>query len=127
MVNGDPAHYIWGCVMDARRSKRIESDAVRAEIRVWMARRGVSGRDLATKLGHAPSWVSKRIGAGATVLLTVDDLYEIGEALDVPPVAFIESPGVPSLTYSGTTDMRPKRYQSGTMVAGEGIPFLVAA
>jgi site-specific recombinase XerD len=35
------------------RRKRTESAAVRAEIRVWMARRGVSGAQLADALGHA--------------------------------------------------------------------------
>jgi len=115
------------------RKKSSQAAAVRAEIRVWMARRGVSGSQLAAELGHAPSWVSKRIGSGATVLLTVDDLYAIGEALDVPPVAFIEPPALPHLSYDGNgrsrkaTELMQYRYPSGTMVPTAARRFLAAA
>jgi transcriptional regulator with XRE-family HTH domain len=115
------------------RQKRTESAAVRAEIRVWMARRGVSGAQLAAALGHAPSWVSKRIGKGATVLLTVDDLYAISEALEVSPIAFIEPPAVPQLSYDGNvpnrkaTELMPYRYRRGTIVPIAAASFPDAA
>lgn len=115
------------------RQKRTESDAVRGEIRVWMARRGMSAAQLAARVGHAPSWVSKRVGTGATVLLTIDDLYEIGDALDVPPIAFIEPPALPQLTYDrqghgGTvTELRPTWYHGSAGGSREGTPFLDAA
>ena len=115
------------------RQKHNQSSDVRAEIRVWMARRGVSGSQLAADLGHAPSWVSQRIGTGATVMLTVDDLYAIGEALDVPPVAFIEPPALPQLSYDGNgrsrkaTELMQYRYPSGTMVPIAVASFPAAA
>ena len=115
------------------RQKRTESDAVRGEIRVWMARRGVSAAQLAQRVGHAPSWVSKRIGSGAEVLLTIDDLYTIGDALDVDPIAFIEPPALPHLTYDrqdrGRTDteLRPTRYHRGNIGPRERPLFLAAA
>lgn len=70
------------------RSRRDEADEVRTEIKVWMARRRMSASELADAMGHAPSWVSKRLGSGATVSLTVDDLVAFAEALDVPVVEF---------------------------------------
>lgn len=70
------------------RDKRAETDAVRTEIKVWMARRRLNASELAARLGHDPSWVSKRVGAGATVALTVDDLTSMADALDVPIVEF---------------------------------------
>lgn len=70
------------------RTRRDETGDVRTEIKVWMARRRMSAADVAARLGHAPSWVSKRVGVGATVALTVDDLVAFSEVLDVPVVEF---------------------------------------
>lgn len=122
-----------GCIPMRTRNHRTESDAVRAEIRVWMARRGVSAAQLATRVGHAPSWVSKRVGAGASVLLTIDDLYIIGEALDVPPIVFIEPPALPQLSYDrpdrnrSVTELMQYRYHRGTVVPTAAARFPAAA
>ena len=84
--------------MKARR-KSDDVAEVRTEIRVWITRRGLTHSELAARMGHAPSWVSKRLGATPTVELTMSDLFAFAEALDVPASTFlrVEDPS-PSAT-----------------------------
>ncbi len=55
------------------------SEAVAAEVRAWMGRRGVNQRQLAELLGEDTFWVSRRVHARAR--LTVDDLVRIARVL----------------------------------------------
>lgn len=73
--------------MKARR-KRDDMGDVRTEIKVWMARRRLSQAELAARVGHDQTWVSKRIGRNPTVPLTVDDLADFSDALGVPIAEF---------------------------------------
>lgn len=57
------------------------SDLVAEEIRAMMARRRISGRQLAQKLGVSPSWVSYRLTGAQPIDL--NDLQQIAQALDV--------------------------------------------
>jgi hypothetical protein len=54
-------------------------------------------------MGHAPSWVSKRLGASPTVELTMSDLFAFAEALDVPASTFLR---VEDPSPSGTINYR---------------------
>lgn len=65
------------------------ADRVRAEIRAELARRGVTQADLARDLVRPAMWVSDRL-RGA-VVLTLDDLDAIAEALDVDAVTFLQA------------------------------------
>lgn len=73
--------------MDARQ-RHEEAAAVRAEIRAWIARKGLTHSQVAAQMGHAPSWVSKRIGAKPTVPILVDDLMAFADVLGVPAAEF---------------------------------------
>lgn len=59
------------------------SDYVAGEIRATMARRRMSGRQLATLLGASQTWVSSRL-SGATPI-DLNDLARIAELLGVYP------------------------------------------
>jgi transcriptional regulator with XRE-family HTH domain len=67
------------------------ADRVRAEIRAELHRRGVTQADLARDLGRPAMWVSDRL-RGA-VVLTVDDLDAMAEALDMDAVTFLTAAG----------------------------------
>src|ERR1700750_1795731 len=73
------------------------SELVAEEIRALLARRRMSGRQLAGMLGVSPSWVSYRLTGPQPIDL--NDLQQIANAFDVPaidlmPAAFrkIEQP-----------------------------------
>lgn len=57
------------------------SDLVAEEIRALMARRRMSGRQLAMQLRVSPSWVSYRLTG--TQPIDINDLHKIARALDV--------------------------------------------
>ena len=57
------------------------SQLVAEEIRVVMTRKRVSGRDLATRLGVSPSWISYRLSGKQPIDL--NDLSLIANALEV--------------------------------------------
>lgn len=93
------------------KAKHDSADNVRTEIRVWMQRRQVTASELAVRLGHAPSWVSKRIGIGASVPLSVDDVIAIAEALDVAPGMFFQVVSPQSFAASrSATELMQYRY-----------------
>lgn len=64
-------------------------DEAAAEIRAVMARRRMSGRDLARGLGREQSWVSRRL-SGATPM-TTNDLDEITAVLGMTTVQLVLS------------------------------------
>lgn len=83
------------------------SDQVSEEIRAMMARRRMSGRELARKLGVSPAWVSYRLTN--TQPIDLNDLQRIADVLDV-----------------GVLDLLPKRatagYSQPRVVATIGTP-----
>jgi transcriptional regulator with XRE-family HTH domain len=81
------------------------AEPVLTEIKVWMARRRVNQSELAVKLGVAQSWVSKRLAG--KVVLTVNDLGLISEALDVPVGEFFR---IAALDKGLTRDSVQNRY-----------------
>jgi transcriptional regulator with XRE-family HTH domain len=68
------------------------SDLVAEEIRALMARRRMSGRQLATKLGVSPSWVSYRLTG--TQPIDVNDLSRIAAALGAGVHELLPTPEV---------------------------------
>ena len=59
------------------------SAAVAAELRAELGRRFLSHSQLSMRLGRNKFWVSRRIGKSSTVSITVEDLAEIADAIDV--------------------------------------------
>jgi transcriptional regulator with XRE-family HTH domain len=71
----------------AQRSGTLLSEQVAEEIRALLARRRISGRELARRLGASPSWVNFRLtGAQA---IDLNDLQRIAEVLDVDVTSLI--------------------------------------
>jgi transcriptional regulator with XRE-family HTH domain len=66
------------------------SELVADEVRVAMTRRRMSGRDLATKLGVSPSWVSYRLSGKQPIDL--NDLLRIANALEIGVHQLLPSP-----------------------------------
>jgi transcriptional regulator with XRE-family HTH domain len=66
------------------------SDQAAEELRALLARRRMSGRDLAKRLGVSPSWVSYRLTG--TTEIGLNDLQRIAEALDVQVVDLLPAP-----------------------------------
>jgi transcriptional regulator with XRE-family HTH domain len=56
-------------------------DAVAANLRVELARRGVSATQLAYRMERGESWISRRLSGKSAI--TLDDLEEIAAALDI--------------------------------------------
>lgn len=77
------------------------TESVLTEIEAWMARRRISQSELARRLGVSSPWVNKRLHG--VVPMSVDDLFEIAEVLDVSPVTFFDTP-------AAYTELRPTRY-----------------
>lgn len=63
---------------------------VAAEVRAWMARRGVRQETLATQMGLSQSALSMRL-RGRT-RWTINDLAAVSEALDVPVATLLAPP-----------------------------------
>ena len=61
--------------------------AVARELRAECARQKISGRELARRLGESPMWTQRRLAGEQD--LTVDDLYRIADALDIPPTSLL--------------------------------------
>ena len=54
---------------------------VAAEIRAQIARQGLVHSDVAKALGVPGAWISRRIGSGAHVPLTLEDIFRIAAVL----------------------------------------------
>lgn len=61
--------------------------AVAEEVRAHLARRRMSGRELARRLGVSPQWVSQR--TRGVVSMSIDDLEAVAWVLGVPVSAFL--------------------------------------
>jgi transcriptional regulator with XRE-family HTH domain len=72
--------------------------AVATEIRVTMLRRGVNQTELAQRLGHDQTWLSKRLKGRTT--LSIDDLDQIARAIGVEMIDLmpLTEAYVPTLT-----------------------------
>ena len=73
----------------AGASGAVPSRLVAREIRAELGRQQLSQRRLAVKMGNSYQWVQRRVSLGATLLLTVDDIQAIADALAVPPSRFL--------------------------------------
>jgi transcriptional regulator with XRE-family HTH domain len=62
---------------------------VAAEVRAELARRGISARKLAAKIGVSPMWVNRRVMMHADTDMTLEDLSRIADAMDVPVAKFL--------------------------------------
>jgi transcriptional regulator with XRE-family HTH domain len=88
------------------------ADRVRAKVRAELAERGVSQAELARYLERPAMWVSDRL-RGA-VMLTVDDLDAIAEALDMDALTFLERAG---------RDEAPRRARGETKTSRPASPL----
>lgn len=79
------------------RKHHAEAQDVATEIKVWMARRRLTQAELADRVGHDHTWVSKRLSG--KVALTVDDLLVFADALDVSTVEFFRVVPDESINY----------------------------
>lgn len=64
------------------------ADFVRGQIKAEMARRDLTGEQLAGRLGVSSMWVSKRLRG--VVPIAVAELEQIADALAVPVEVFLE-------------------------------------
>lgn len=64
------------------------SQATAANLRAELARRRMSGRELARRIHKPPMWTQRRLAG--TLDITLDDLALICGALDIPMASVIE-------------------------------------
>lgn len=64
------------------------SQATAANLRAELARRRMSGRELARRIHKPPMWIQRRLAG--TLDITLDDLALICGALDIPMASVIE-------------------------------------
>jgi transcriptional regulator with XRE-family HTH domain len=75
--------------IDVPQGDRTLSDRVAEEIRALMARKRISGAELARRLEVSPMWISYRLAGRQEIGLT--DLERISRILDVEPVDLLAS------------------------------------
>ncbi len=63
---------------------RDDALSVATEVKVWMARRRLTQAELAAKVGHDQTWLSKRLSG--KVMLSVEDVLDLADALDIRAV-----------------------------------------
>ena len=66
------------------------SELVASEIRAWLGRRRLTGRQLAAKMGTSQTWTATRLRGEQEISL--GDLQRFAEALDVPITALLPTP-----------------------------------
>lgn len=96
-----------GMSIDVQRETPL-SGRVAEEIRALMARRRMSGRELARRLDVSASWVSYRLTGSQPIDL--NDLEQIARALDVKVIDLLprdERPTLPTLTYPSRAPGHP--------------------
>jgi transcriptional regulator with XRE-family HTH domain len=69
------------------RHKRPLSEHVAEEVRALLARRRMSGRELARRLHVSPNWVSLRTTGAQPI--NMDDLERIADVLDIEPAELL--------------------------------------
>jgi transcriptional regulator with XRE-family HTH domain len=82
------------CMSDSQ-GQRV-TDTVAGEIRAHLARRRISGRQVAAQLGWSQPSTSRRL-AGLTPL-NVEELAQLAGLLDVPVESFFAGPEVKKVT-----------------------------
>lgn len=65
-------------------------NVVAGEVRAWLGRRQLSGRNVAQELGWTEVYLNRRIRG--VVPFDVTDLGQLAKLLDVPVTAFFEPP-----------------------------------
>lgn len=71
-------------------------DQVAEEVRVWLARRKMSGAELARRLGRSQTFIAKRLDGRQA--FDVDDLEQVGHILGVSAADLISRSSGPFLT-----------------------------
>ena len=86
---------------------RDEAMSIATEIKVWMARRRLTQAELAARVGHDQTWLSKRLSG--KIILDVEDVLALADALGIRAVDLfrLEDAG-----QSGWTDGRSINYRS---------------
>lgn len=88
------------------------SDRLAEEIRALLARRKISGRELARQLDVSPSWISYRLTGQQPI--DVNDLAAIAEALGIQPVDLLRAADEgTTLRYRHTPVDRPPNRPAG--------------
>jgi transcriptional regulator with XRE-family HTH domain len=72
------------------------NELVASEIRAWLGRRRLTGRQLAAKIGASQTWTATRLRGEQEI--TLNDLERIADALDVEIAALL--PSTVNKTYS---------------------------
>src|SRR5690606_22411610 len=75
---------------DATAISNSMNRLVASEIRAWLGRRQITGRQLAAKLGASQTWTATRLRGEQAI--TVDDLARIADALDVEVTDLLPRP-----------------------------------
>lgn len=84
-------------------------EQVAEEVRVWLARRRMSGAELSRRLGRSQTFVAKRLDGRQA--MDLDDLQAIAQELRIPVAALIPS---------GNTTRGDTRSSNHEYVAGNG-------
>lgn len=87
-------HQTCGMGIDVTQGDRTLSDRVAEELRALMARKRISGAEMARRLQVSPMWVSYRLAGRQEIGLT--DLERMARILDVEPVDLLAGAAVPS-------------------------------
>lgn len=106
-------------VNEPRTQTRL-ADLVAEELRALLARRRISGRQLARELGESPSWVNFRLTGHTAIGL--NDLQRIAEVLQVTPTDLL--PSKPSDGHGRVTAAyRPRSPRTPVaLITGHGQP-----
>ena len=78
-------------------TRKDEANEIATEVRVWMARRRMTQRELGEAAGHDQTWVSKRLSG--KVPMTIEDLLDLADALDVRAIDFFRLDDGQSINY----------------------------
>jgi transcriptional regulator with XRE-family HTH domain len=64
--------------------------SVATEVKVWMARRRLTQAELAARVGHDQTWLSKRLAG--KVPMTVEDMLDLADALGIRAADLLQRP-----------------------------------
>lgn len=76
---------------------KVEALDIATEVKVWQARRRLTQSELAARVGHDQTWVSKRLSG--KVPMTVEDLLDFADALGVRAADFLRLDDGQSINY----------------------------
>lgn len=89
--------------MPERETSSLQ-ESVAAEMRAQLARRRLSGRQAATRLGWTSPYLSRRLTG--EVAFDVADLEALAGLLDVPVASFLQGPPAPVILGVRTAPIR---------------------